>query len=69
MTWTKNPPVEPGHYWLRAPGIERIVVLVFQKGLTLAYYIPGLGQFTSFYPASAQVEFAGPIPHPEEPEI
>lgn len=73
LVWSKEPPTEPGWYWVRLylPGLgvwHRWVTRVNQDGDT--FYLQSDEGDRSEIPTAHginKVEFAGPIPQPAEP--
>ena len=73
MTWTKEPPTEPGWYWKREiregriMSSEMVEVEIAESGEVLyTYHADYDGAFRS---TPGWNEWAGPIPEPQEPEV
>ncbi len=70
MTWTSEPPKEPGWYWLYTFGAVEIVKIVYSdyhKELWLEKMGTGMHQkYSKFLEQQIPHKWAGPIPEPEE---
>lgn len=64
LTWTRDRPTVPGWYWMRTQsGAFEEIVEVFRRRGDLYVSEPD-----DLYPLSGYAgEWAGPLPHPEEP--
>lgn len=66
MTWTKQLPEKPGYYWYRRNGGHNLVLVFSNDGEMYVSignrYVP----LTEFIQQDTSIEWAGPIPMPEE---
>lgn len=64
LAWTRERPTVPGWYWYRDRSIVPRVVSLTQDGYGLVAY--GIEEYCNrLY--EVRGEWAGPLPHPEEP--
>ncbi len=73
LLWTTDTPTEPGWYWVRStkikPEVCRVYVSQIGKGLCVARaYHDEIETLSEFLFCRHNVEWAGPIRMPEEPE-
>lgn len=62
MKWTKDTPVESGHYWIRDTyGVDVVTIEVFEDGGIYLY----VKTEDRYYSIPENAELAGPIPEPE----
>lgn len=68
MTWTTEPPKKPGFYWVRSSKITAEVCFVFSNnGLFVSrVYNDESEPLEGFISCRRGVEWAGPIPEPED---
>ncbi len=71
MTWTTDVPKEPGWYWMKTaklkPEVAKIYHSEFRHGLAVARaYHDGVERLDEFASGRRGVEWAGPIPEPED---
>lgn len=63
LVWTRERPTEPGWYWWRTTSHERIVQVTQMPSGSFWFFVPDV----SLSVESSVGQWAGPIPHPEEP--
>lgn len=71
LSWTSEPPTEPGWYWNRQSKIDTpIMTYVSKYGRVFGYY-PHLGVdgHAEFLVSVRKSQWAGPIPEPVEKEM
>lgn len=68
LIWTKKLPSEAGRYWYRREGGHDIA-LVYMDGVRLVVYRAGSAESIPVAEFGNGVEWAGPIPMPEEPVL
>lgn len=70
LRWTTDTPTEQGWYWMRGKNVEPEVCDIYEAQYARCLYIArsnGVMVKLSGFVAIYDVEFAGPIPMPEEP--
>ncbi len=72
LRWTTDIPTEPGWYWMRSsklrPEVCHVYESQFGRGLSVArVYHDEIETLSEFVLCRRNVEWAGPIPMPEEP--
>lgn len=63
LRWTREPPTMSGWYWFRIPPWQSVVEVVVVGGRAVARLRSGSHELER----DARVQWAGPIPEPEEP--
>ena len=77
LAWTDTPPTDPGFYWMRPKNHRRVPMTIAkvsstqydkERGLKVERAGAGDSEWLNEFTQEAwRVEWAGPIPQPEEP--